>query len=171
MASDNSLSVSAIELLLSVDDTCAWVDALGRRILLRRNALFGEAETYLECVNDSELNNSNKKLKKPLIDIIDVAETELHFIESFVLPGDGREEKDLSIPIFSSITHHHHSRFLIHLILVCGEYGTELDICKHPIMCDSPVAYTLIEENTDVASLQQYSCDLVNLVIKHIMPV
>ena len=63
--------------------------------MLRCNA-FEEAKTYLESVNDLELNIRNKRLKKLLIDIIDGTETKLDVIESFVLPNDGRAEKGLA---------------------------------------------------------------------------
>ena len=69
--SKDTLSLSAIELLFSKEPSiCAWVDALGRRMLIWYNA-FGEAtKTYLEIVNDPELNDMNKRFKKLLIEII-----------------------------------------------------------------------------------------------------
>ena len=143
--SEDRLSVSAIIPLLPVDvEKCAWVDALGMRILLRRNA-FGEAKTHIESVNDSELNDRNKRLKKLLIDIINGTETDLSMIERFVLPDDDGEEKDWPIPMFSSITPHHAVRLILHVMLVCREYETELNIHNQPTMRDILVAFFVKE--------------------------
>ena len=110
--------------------------------MLRHNA-FGEAKTYLESVNDSELNHRNKRLKKLLIDINNGTETKLDVIERFVLPDDGGEEKDLPSSYLLQHNPHHTVRFLLHVILVSGEYETELDIHNHPTMRDSLVACNL----------------------------
>ena len=84
----DTLSLSAIELLLSKEpEICAWVDALGMRVLLGRN-IFGESKTYLESGNDSELNDIKKTLRKLFIKITNETETGSHCIEMFVLPGD-----------------------------------------------------------------------------------
>ena len=151
--SNKCLSLSRIqELIADEPEMCGWVDALGRRVLLRRNA-FGEAKLYLDNLTESELHERDKRLRQVLLDIINDNETDAHFIERFILPDDGGEGKDLPIPIFSSITPHHPARFLLHVSLVCGEYKTELDIRNHPSTQESLAACKVIGHNTDVDSI------------------
>ena len=60
---ENNLPLADIMNLLARDDieVCAWIDGLGRRVLLRRNA-FREVTTYLESLNSSEFDGLDTQL-------------------------------------------------------------------------------------------------------------
>ena len=60
-------------------------------------------------------------------------ETDRIILDRFIY-DDRAEEKDLFIPIFSSITPHHPVKFLLHVMLMCGKYDTELDVRNHITM-------------------------------------
>ena len=70
---------------------------------------------------------------------------------------DDSNERDLPIPVFSSITPHSSILFLLHLMLMCGQYETELDLKECRTMRESLVKAKLIGPETDEESLRQYS--------------
>jgi hypothetical protein len=79
-------------------------------------------------------------------------------------------DKGLPIPIYSSVTPRLPVGFLLHVMLVCGNFETELDFRTAPSMCQSLIAANLIGDRTDKDSLRAYSRQLILLVIKDILP-
>ena len=81
---------------------------------------------------------------------------------------EGGSEKDLPIPVFSSITPHSSVQFLLHVILMCVSYTTELDLIESYTMRESLVIAKLIGNKTDEASLKKYVDDMVKVTIDQV---
>ena len=79
--------------------------------------------------------------------------------------------KDLPIPVFSSVTPHTPVPFLLHMMLMCGKYETELYFRMQETMRNRLVFAKLIRNKTDEKSLQEYSWDLMWLLFTKIFPV
>ncbi len=79
-------------------------------------------------------------------------------------------DKGLPIPVYSSVTPPSPVEFLLHVMLVCGKFETELDFRTAPSMHESLIAANLIGDRTDEDSLQAYSRQLIQLMIKDILP-
>ena len=140
-----------IALLLDEDVTkCSWIDAVGRRVYLRKKA-YAEVLKYLQnaerfsAVERDNMEEHSKGLLEYLIRKI--ADDTLD--ERFVY--DDSAERDLPIPIFSSVTPHMSVPFLLHLMLVCGRFKTELDLKECETMKESLFLAKLIKgsENED----------------------
>jgi hypothetical protein len=63
------------------------------------------------------------------------------------------EEKELPIPVYSSLTPPLPVGFMLHMMLVSGTYDSELDLRSSSSMRKSLVATNLIGTRTDEASL------------------
>ncbi len=79
-------------------------------------------------------------------------------------------DKGLPIPVYSSVTPRSPVGFLLHVMLVCGKFETELDFRTAPSMRESLIAANLIGDRRDKDSLRAYSWQLILLVIKDILP-
>jgi len=192
--------------LLSLDvDMCDWVDALGRRIYLRKGAM-KEVKEHLESMqrrdNNGNLlfNNQNEPiftdewrpyldrdsilLRETLLGIMDpnntemedpchvrgVADTGTNFTRQFFY-DDGITARYLPIPVFSSIIPRNSVPFMLHLMLMCGKFETELDLLSHATLRESLIEARLIGTNSDSASLRRYSTNLLKIVMDKCMKV
>ena len=79
-------------------------------------------------------------------------------------------DKGLPIPVYSSVTPRSPVGFSLHVMLVCGKLETELDFRTAPSMRESLIAANLIGDRMDTESLRAYSRQLIQLVIKDILP-
>ncbi len=79
-------------------------------------------------------------------------------------------DKGLPIPAYSSVTPRLPVGFLLHVMLVCENFETELDFRTAPSMHESLIAANLIGDRTDKDSLRAYSWQLILRVIKDILP-
>ena len=194
------------EELLSLDiEMCDWVDALGRRVYLRKGAMI-EVREHLESMQQKDddgnllfndcnkpiftvdwapyLDNDSILLRETLLGIMDpnntamedpcqiigVADTGTNFTRQFFY-DDGVTARYLPIPVFSSIMPRNAVPFMLHLMLMCGKFETELDLLSHPTLTKSLVEARLIGTNTDVESLTRYSTDLLKIVMDKCMKV
>ena len=66
---------------------------------------------------------------------------------------DDSKEHDLPVPNFSSVTPHSAILFLLHLMLMCGQYETEFDLKGCCTMRESLVKAKLIGPKMDEESL------------------
>ena len=80
------------------------------------------------------------------------------------------EDGRLPIPVYSSLTPRSPVGFLLHVMLVCGTFATELDLRSQASMRESLVAANLIGDRTDDVSLRAYSLQLIKRVITDILP-
>ena len=78
------------------------------------------------------------------------------------------EKSVTSLFPFSSVTPHSAILFLLHLMLMCGQYETELDLKECPTMRESLVKAKLIGEETDEESLRKYSESLIKLTMDEV---
>jgi hypothetical protein len=137
---------------------CAWIDGLGRQLKLRSPAL-DEFKQHLDSLDASTLNMESCMLKEFLLNMITNDTPRARFVK------EGDNEQDLPIPVFSSITPHSSVQFLLHVMLMCGSYNTELDLRECCTMRESLVIAKLIGNKTDEASLKKYVDDMVKLTI------
>jgi hypothetical protein len=73
-------------------------------------------------------------------------------------------DKGLPIPVYSSVTPQSPVGFLLHVMLVCGKFETELDFRTAPSMHESRlIAANLIGDRMDTESLRAYSRQLILL--------
>ena len=78
--------------------------------------------------------------------------------------------KDLPIPIYSSLTPQSAVAFILHIMLVCGSFETELDLIRMLSLRESLIVAKLIGIETDKLLLQMYSNKLMLHVINDILP-
>ena len=191
---------------LSMDvDMCDWIDALGRRVYLRKGAM-KEVKEHLESMQKkvdngnllfddhnqpvfteewgTHLDHDSILLRETLLGIIDpnntamedpchvvgVVDTGTNFTRQFFY-DDGTTARYLPIPVFSSIIPRNSVPFMLHLMLMCGKFETELDLLSHPTLRQSLVGARLIGTNTDVESLKEYSTNLLQIVMDKCMKV
>ena len=117
---------------------------------------------HLKNLSEEGLSEDSIELRSHIIQTIYDGSLE----EKFVF--DDSNERDLPIPVFSSITPHSSISFLLHLMLMCGQYETELDLKECRTMRESLVKAKLIGPETDEESLRQYSDSLVKLAMDEV---
>jgi hypothetical protein len=159
------LQVTNMENLLSAEICiCCWIDCLGRRIQLRCEA-FDEVKAYLDSIDILSIVHVNSDVLRVLI---------LAFImndgdkDSIIVFEDGG--KDLPIPIYSSLTPQSAASFILHIMLVCRSFETELDLISTSLLRESLIVAKLIGIKIDEPFLQMYSNKLILHVINDILP-
>jgi len=150
---------------LQVDITKSlWVDALGRRVRLRRNAL-PEVMERLENIDNESLPADLILLKDHLLELIRSAYACTLFIA---------EDKDhrVPIPVLSSINPRNPSDFLLHVMLMIGEVSTEFDLRCAGSMKETLAETKLIPSShlDDEEYLRKYSIHLLKRVIREVFP-
>lgn len=118
-------AMKTIDIMNGLNDDvrkCKWIDGLGRRVFIRRSALkdFGE---HLKSLSNSDLKDFEKMLKFCLLHMIDGAAPDMERL--FVL-DDNRE--DYPIAVFSKVSPDMNVKFVLHVLLILGQFDTELDI-------------------------------------------
>ena len=173
---DEALDANSIDEKLSLTaEECSWVDGLGRLVRLRREAM-GEVKNHLlRPVDEGGLTLTRAHsllIKDCLLEMITSAEdgnpmAELE--ERFVYEDNG---EDLRIPVFSSVTPRTPIPFLLHVMLMCGKFETELDLRMQGTMRESLAAANLIGNDFDNHdALMEYSNTLIKLVITDVFSV
>ena len=159
------LKVTDMENLLSAEiRICCWIDCLGRRIRLRREA-FDEVKAYLDSIDILSIVHVHSDVLRVLI--LDIIMNDGDRDSIFVFEDGG---KDLPIPIYSSLTPQSAVAFILHIMLVCGSFETELDLIRTSSLRESLIVAKLIGIETDEPSLQVYSNKLLLHVINDILP-
>jgi hypothetical protein len=127
---------------------CCWIDCLGRRIQLRREA-FDEVNAYLDLIDILSIVHMHSDVLRVLI---------LAFImnngdrDSIFVFEDGGN--DLPIPIYSSLTPQSAVAFILHIMLVSGSFETELNLIRMSSLRVSLIVAKLIGIETDKLSLR-----------------
>ena len=164
--SDKAMKKEDIEASLHIDVTkCMWIDGLGRRVMMRHNAR-KPVQRSLEAIERDNVTEDSWKLRRYLLDVIQRHEDAPLFIK----PDDGK--KFLPIPVFSRISPNRSSNFLLHIMLVLGEYDTELDLKVAESMKHSLAKARLIpnEALDDTDALKRYVNILLAKVVEKILP-
>jgi hypothetical protein len=99
---------------------CHWIDGLGRRVWLRKQACSMASRSLLR-LDQSEVADHSWKLKCYLVQVID------ENIEAEHLIKDDTGQK-MPIVVFSRVSPNRSTNFLLHMMLVMGEFQTELDL-------------------------------------------
>ena len=160
---------------------CRWIDGLRWRVLLRGKAL-GEVKSSLQ--NESKMSDLSRPhslmLRNCLLDMITRTEegnTNVELEERFVHEDNGEELpirvfSSITPPVFSSITPRSPIPFLLHVMLMCGKFETELDLRMHGSMHESLAVAKLIGNDFEnPEELKRYSNDLIVLVITDVLSV
>lgn len=160
--SKTQLTVDEITNLLDEDvSKCLWIDGLGRHVTLRKKAKqeFLEFLLQLDKRGDDKLKEHSKALKNFLINILSISDSneyDIHIWEK-VFVFDDDHMNSLPVVVYSNIGPHQKMWFLLHLLLVLGEYETELDFKFEGTMRDCFVKCKIIEPLIvdDVINLEQ----------------
>ena len=173
-----TLSYETMENILdSIYEDCAWVDALQHQVFVRDKA-FEEIELYIlehNCLTNSNIAISSAAGFLSFIigqyslfsDITDFDEESIeswkYISEKFIWT---QKELHLPVPVYSFVEPSYNIKFLLHIMLSLGHYDTELDIILHPSLRDSLTYAKLIGSSRDDDSLKQYSNEILALFVK-----
>ncbi len=159
------LKVTDMENLLSAEICiCCWIDCLGRRIQLLRET-FDEVKASLDSIDILSIVHVHSDVLRVLL--LDIIMNDGDRDSIFVFEDGG---KDLLIPIYSSLTPQSAVAFILHIMLVCGSFETELDLIRMSSLRKSLFVTKLIGIKIDEPSLQVYSNKLLLHVINDILP-
>ena len=136
------MNASEIQGCLDLDNLrCSWVDGLSQKVMLQKRAL-GEVKTHLQAMVKRDISRTSRRLGSHLIDMINDGHDDERFVFTDVT-------NVLLIPVFSSITPKTPVTFLLHVMLMLGEYDTDLDLKMQPTMRESFAKRKLIENSVD----------------------
>jgi hypothetical protein len=159
------LQVTDMENLLSAEiRICCWIDCLRCRIRLQHEA-FDEVKAYLDLIDILPIVHMHSDVLRVLILAFIMNDGDSDSI--FVFEDGG---KDLPIPIYSSLTPQSAVAFILHIMLVCGSFETELDLIRTSSLRKNLIVAKLIGIEIDEPSLQMYSNKLLLHVINDILP-
>ena len=159
---DVLMKTDEIDVLLDEDiKLCAWIDCIGRRVRIRHRA-FPEALKFFKSLQEETLATHSVELRSHIIALIEEDSKD----EKFVFDDD--DERDLPIPVFSSVTPDHPVAFVLHVMLMCGRYGTELDLRACRTMRESLALAKLIDPENETP--QESSNRMVKLVMDEVFP-
>ena len=168
IAEDGTLSLDEITSGLHKDvKCCQWIDGLGRRIRLRKNSINAFA-THLRSLDCAKIEPHSREFIKFFLTCVD--EDKVDHLSQFVI-DDGLEQSP--IVVFSRIAPEQTTKFALHLLLVLGEYDTELEFKKSSSFRESFINASLLSDFDveDVAFGNKEVDNLVKSVILEIVPV
>lgn len=176
---DVILSADKISQGLHEDITkCQWIDGVGRRVMLRKQTL-GEAIASLDkrLFDDGKLSERDpEKLPARIRELGEhlsgMLKKEGRIDPIFVKDDTGEQ---IPIVVFSRVLPNRGTQFLLHIMLVLGEFETELDLRTGGRLIESLAKAKLVPEKVlkdDVADkdLKSASIDIVRRVINEIIP-
>ncbi len=154
---------------LHVDVTrCQWIDGLGRRVRLRNGARKPARDRLTLMERQDVRHDHSWQLRGYLMNLLDSDEE--CSTSMFVSDDGGRM---LPIPVFSRASPNRSTAFLLHIMLVLGEYETELDFKCGTSMKGGLAKVKLLpaDYSNDRVSLEEYSNSILRRVILEILPV
>lgn len=136
---------------------CMWIDGMGRRVMMRKSAL-SDIKWHLLSISNGGLAPHSLRLKYALIHMINCGHRRL---ESLFVFND--KKADYPIAVFSKIVPEQTSKFILHILLIMGEYDTELDLKNAGTIEKIFVKAGLIrEESINKTSAMEY--DIISLM-------
>lgn len=143
---------------------CQWIDGIGRRIMLRKQAT-QLAKDRLLRIQEGEVSSFSWELRNYLLAVIEEGNEESPFIQD-----DKGEE--MPIAVFSRISPNRSTSFLLHIMLVLGEFETEVDFRQGGTLRQSLAKAGLIpsDGHDDPQKLRSYTDKLALRVINEILP-
>lgn len=161
-ADDGILSNEEIESSLCEDvDKCLWIDGVGRRIRLRHSCVPAFTD-HLRALPLDGLPQFAVAFRETFLSAVD---NDTHDVLSRFIFDDG-----LIVPpvvVYSRITPEQHTKFALHLLLVLGEFDTELDFKTSGSFKDSFVKAGLFD-NVDVGD-KEAGNHALNKLLKRII--
>ena len=148
---------------------CHWIDGLGRRVFLRKPAL-QLVKKRLGCIEQADVQPHSWILRCHLLNIIESNAVNDDFLWN--KEDMNKEGEKLPIVVFSRISPNRSTNFLLHIMLVMGEFVTELDLRAAGSMKMCLVKAKLIPDkdlgNPD--TLRKYANILKGRVVDEILP-
>ena len=143
---------------------CQWIDGLGRRVLLRKQA-FEFVKKRLCSIEEADVQSHSWILRCHLLDIIGSNAENNDFVWN-------KEGEQLPIVVFSRISPNRSTNFLLHIMLVMGEFVTELDLRAEGKMKMCLVKAKLVpnEDLDNPDTLKKYAIILKRRVVDEILP-
>ena len=108
--------------------SCYWIDCFGHHVLMRRKA-FKEIAAYLNAFVCDGLCLYTLEMKNLILSLILEDSDDCAYIYD-------NDRRDLPIIVYASISPHHATSFITHMLLMLGEYETELDFHLEPTIRD-----------------------------------
>ena len=160
-----ALAQDEIEELIDEDVTkCAWITCLGQRVRLRRRAYDEVQERFrTKFANDDNLEKHSRQLLWFLKRMMKADE-----VNDLFVYDDQKETKDLPIPVLSAVKPHRSIPFLLHTMIVCGDFPTELDLVQCKDLKQCLVNANLIKEDMDEKAAMREL--IVECCIKKVFP-
>ena len=163
------------KLNIDIRKSC-WIDALHHQVRIRAKAL-NEVLDHLEKRNrDGEIVEESDQQLFRLLKVLnnnwppsrntrlsDADKTLLAFAEKELLYVD--KEDHLPIPVFSKVLPSVGNQFILHLMLRCGRFETEVDLTLHASLRECLRYAKLIGNDNDYDSLITYTNDLMYVYI------
>lgn len=143
---------------------CQWIDGLGRRVRLRRGAL-RLAKKRLESMARCDMSHYSNRLREYLLDVIVTQKDCPIFVTT-----EEEEEHLLPIPVFSKVGPEQSSAFLLHIMIMLGEFETELEFRQQKSIKMSLAKCKLIPEEdiNDTERLREASNRLLKRIINEV---
>ncbi len=144
---------------------CLWIDGLGRRVELRKAAL-PYVEKWMESIARYKLSIPSAHLRDYLLGVIKAGKICPEFMTI-------EEDKILPIPVFSRVSPEQPSAFLLHILIMLGEFETELEFRQQKSikLCLSKCNLIPGDHLDDRSYLQKYSNDLMKRIIEEVFTV
>ena len=143
---------------------CQWIDGLGRRVRLRRGAL-RLAKKRLESMARCDMSHYSNRLREYLLDVIVTQKDCPIFVTT-----EEEEEHLLPIPVFSKVGPEQSSAFLLHIMIMLGEFETELEFRQQKSIKMSLAKCKLIPEEdiNDTEGLREESNRQLKRIINEV---
>ena len=143
---------------------CHWIDGLGRRVLLRKQACEMAAKR-LTILREGEVKAHTWTLRCHLLKIIEDGCEDPAFIKDDV-------GEQLPVVVFSRISPNRSTNFLLHIMLVLGEFETEMELRTAGSMKKSLAKAKLIpsDDLENPEALKIYARGLTKRVVDEILP-
>lgn len=148
---------------------CLWIDGLGRRVFLRKPALQYVKERLLS-IEEDDVQSHSWILRCHLLQLIKTNAVSEDFFWN--KEDNNRDGEKLPIVVFSRISPNRSTNFLLHIMLVLGEFVTELDLRAAGNMKMCLVKAKLIPNRDldDPDKLKEYATTLKKRVVDEILP-
>lgn len=145
---------------------CLWIDGLGRRVWLRRAAM-ADFKDDLRRMSDAGLPVFAKNLRHALIHMAAFGDPTM---ERNLVLDDGKA--NYPIAVFSKVVPEQNMKFVLHVLLVLGEYDTELDLKAAGSLRKAFVLAGLVREVSleDPESMRVDLMKLMKRIVDEIIP-
>ena len=143
---------------------CMWIDGVGRRIMLRRKAIQHATVRLLSLMED-EVQVHSWVLRCHLLNVVFLNPLEERS-RLFIWDDEGDM---LPIPVFSKVSPNRATNFLLHMLLVLGEYETELDFREANSMKEAFQVAKLIKDTNTLSDNEAFLREQIDIVLRRVI--